>query len=157
MNNEKTKAINAIHETFARIVKLCEQLEKVPRSYGTDELLTSSEIHLTEIIGDNEGFSVTDLAKLLGVTKGAISQNLKRLEKKGLTTKEEDPENLSRSIVGLTSKGKAAYYAHKHWHEDMDGGYKTYYENLEEEQISFLLDFMTRVEDFLNRVMDTGK
>ena len=157
MNNEKTKTINAIHEIFARIVKLYEQLEKVPRSYGTDELLTSSEIHLTEIIGDNEGLSVTDLAKLLGVTKSAISQTLKRLEKKGLTTKEEDPENLSRSIVGLTSKGKAAYYAHKQWHEDMDGGYKTYYENLGEEQISFLLDFMTRVEDFLNRVMDTWK
>jgi hypothetical protein len=39
----------------------------------------------------------------------------------------------------------------------MDGGFKEYTTNLEEEKIAFLLEFMTRVEDFLNRVMDTGK
>jgi hypothetical protein len=74
-----------------------------------------------------------------------------------LTIKEEDPENLSRSIVRLTSKGKAAYYAHRHWHETMDGGFKEYTMNLEEEKIAFLLEFMTRVEDFFNRILDTGK
>ena len=119
--------------------------------------MTGSEIHLTEIIGDNEGLSVTGLAKLLGVTKGAVSQNLKKLEKKGLTTKEEDPENLSRSTVRLTSKGKAAYYAHRNWHETMDGGYKSFYDKMKDEQIIFLLEYLTIVEDFLGRIMNNGK
>ena len=150
--------MNAIHEKFVRIVKLYEKLEKQRRNYGTDELFTSSEIHLIENIGDqNESVSVTDLAKIVGVTKGAISQNLKRLGEKGLIIKDEDPENISRSIVRLTSKGRAAYYAHKHWHETVDGGYLDYYSTLEEDKKNFLLNFMTKVEDFLTRAITTGK
>jgi DNA-binding MarR family transcriptional regulator len=154
MRNEN---INTIYERFSRIVKLSEKLEKIPRSYGTDELLTSSEVHLIEIIGDNEKLSVTDLAKLRGITKGAVSQNLKKLERKGLAIKEEDPRNNSRSRLTLSSKGKAAYYAHKHWHETMDGGFKTYCMGLTDEKVSFLIEFMTRVEDFLNRIDKNGK
>ena len=158
MNENNDKAFNRIHQKFARIVGLYEKLERVPRAYGTDELLTSSEIHLVETIGDHhEEFCVTDLAKFMGVTKGAVSQRLKKLENKLLTKKKEDPENSSRSIVELTSKGKAAYFAHKYWHETMDGGYGAYYKGLEEEKISFLLEFMTKVEDFLNRALATEK
>jgi DNA-binding MarR family transcriptional regulator len=98
---------------------------------------------------------VTDLARFSNVTKGAISQHLKKLEKKGLTTKEEDPDNGSRSIVKLTSKGKAAFYSHKYWHETMDGGYLSYLMSLGEEKTEFLLEFMTRVESFLRMVVNS--
>ena len=148
----------AIHAAFARMVKLYQELEKKPRRFGTDELLTGTEIHLIERIGDNnEHLSVTDLAGLLKVTKGAISQQLKRLEKKGLTGKEEDPHNSSRAIVKLTSKGKAAHYAHKHWHEQMDGGYLAYLSSLEEDKAEFLLEFMSKVETFLNSAISSGE
>ena len=154
MKEMNTEIFNVILQKFARIVVLYEKLEKTPRTYGTDELLTSSEIHLIETIGDqNEQLSVTDLANFIGITKGAVSQMLKKLEYKLLTEKYEDSENLSRSIVKLTSKGKAAYYAHKHWHETMDGGYEAYYRHLEEDKIVFLLEFFTKVEDFLQRVI----
>lgn len=151
--------INQLHEKFVAIVKLADRFEKLPRRFGTEELLTSSEIHLVEVIGDNtESYSVTDLAGILGVTKGAVSQNLKRLEKKGLTMKQTDPKNRSRAIVGLTSKGKAAYYAHQHWHETLDGGFKEYYLQLDKDKIDFLLEFLDRLELFMRRVAatDTG-
>lgn len=158
MKHKNTEYMNAIHEKFIRIVNLYEKLEKTPRPYGTDELLTGAEIHLIESIGDSrETSSVTDLANLLGITKGAVSQHLKKLEKKGLTIKDEDPENNSRLIVRLTSKGKAAYYAHRYWHETMDGGYKKYFANIEQEKMLFLLEFMTKVEDFLNRIVTDKK
>jgi DNA-binding MarR family transcriptional regulator len=154
MKNIQANSINAIHEKFNRIVALAVQVDKVPRTFGTGELLTSSEIHLVEVIGDQqETFSVTDLSKHLGVTKGAVSQNLKKLENKGLTTKIDDPENLSRSIAKLTTKGKTAYYAHKHWHEKIDGGYMAYYSYLEQGKIDFLLEFMSKVEEFLSRII----
>ncbi len=130
------------------------ELEKTPRHFGTDELLTSTEIRLIEAIGDNgETDSVTELANLLGVTKGAVSQNLKKTEKRGLTTKDEDPENLSRSIVGLTSKGKTAYYAHKHWHETMDGGFKHYFTEMNQAQLDFLHEVLSKIETFLKSAM----
>jgi DNA-binding MarR family transcriptional regulator len=146
--------IHLIHERFMTIVELAAKLERMPRRFGTEEPLSSREIHLIEASGDNgEALSVTDLAKLLGITKGAVSQNLKKMEKKGLTIKIEDPQNSSRSIVKLTSKGKAAYYAHRHWHETMDGGFKAYFMELENEKVDFLLGFIGKVEDFIKRAM----
>ncbi len=156
MNNAKRQKTRMIYAKLGNIIKLTTELEMQPRSYGTDELLTSTEIHLIEMIGNNgELLSVTDLSKQLSVTKGAISQSLKRLSQKGLTTKVADPENGSRSIVRLTSKGKVAFYAHRHWHETMDGGYETYFNSLESERLDFLLEFMERLEGFLGRVIKT--
>lgn len=146
--------IHSIHERFKTVVELAVQLEQAPRHFGTDERLTSTEIHLIEIIGDNdEAYSVTDLSKTLGVTKGAVSQNLKKTEKKGLTSKIVDSENSSRSIVKLTSKGKTAYYAHKHWHETMDGGFRDYFSNLNPERIDFLIEFLGKLEIFMKRAL----
>ncbi len=146
--------IHLIHERFTSLVKLVAKLEKMPRQFGTVEPLSSREIHIIEASGDNgETLSVTDLARLLGITKGAVSQNLKKMEKKGLTIKIADPQNSSRSIVKLTSKGKTAYYAHKDWHETMDGGFKTYFMELSDEKVDFLLDFIEKAEDFTKRAM----
>jgi len=146
--------IHKLHEKFYHIVALAGLLEKTPRSYGTDELLTAAEIHLIELIGDrDETLGVTDLAGILGVTKGAVSQNLKRLEKKELCFKEADPENGSRVIVKLTNKGKTAFFAHRHWHETMDGGFKQFFMNLDPQSASFLLETLTRVENFLKKIM----
>lgn len=144
-----------VHTLLARfnsIVRLSNRLEKSPRSFGTDEPLGGSEIHLVEMVGDNgESLGITDLASRIGVTKGAVSQTVKKLTTKGFVTKTGDPGNASRSIVGLTSKGKTAYYAHKHWHETMDGGFKNYLKQLDAGKIDFLIEFMSRVEDFLKR------
>lgn len=146
--------IHAIHKRFETMVKLNLELERTPRQWGTDEALSSTEIHLIEIIGDGASpYSVTDLAHILGVTKGAISQTLKRMEKKGLTLKRVDPDNASRSLVTLTPKGEVAHAAHRRWHETMDGGFKAYFNHLESEKIDFLLEFLNRVEDFLLRAL----
>ena len=157
MNKHKnSETLRLLHLKFENLVKLYLEIESAPRRYGTDEKLTGSEIHLIEVVGDHdETLSVTDLAKYANVTKGAISQRLKKLEQKGLTNKVEDPLNGSRSLVRLTSKGKAAHYSHKHWHETMDGGYKDYLANLKQEQLDFLIEFMERIEDFLKRVLQT--
>jgi len=149
MAMKKEKLI--INGKFQSIMNLTQQLNKTPKKFGTDELLSHSEIHLIEIIGDNEGLSVTDIGKNLGITKGAVSQSLKRLEAKGLSFKKTDPENLSRSIVMLTSKGFTAFWAHKHWHETMDGGFLNYMEELKSGEINIIIRFLEKVEDFLRR------
>ncbi len=134
---------------------LTAKLDKAPKEFGTGHALSHSEIHMIEIIGDNEDLSVTDIGKLIGITKGGVSQGLKRLEKKGLTTKNPDPENLSRSIVYLTAQGNMAYWAHKHWHETMDGGFSRYLKELDPDKTKVIIDFLTRVEDFLVRRLES--
>ena len=147
MNKEKMK----IHGKFQSLMHLARKLDQAPKKFGTDDLLSHSEIHLIEIIGDHEDLSVTDIARSLSITKGAVSQNLKRLEKKGLSKKETDPKNASRAIVKLTSKGMTAFWAHKHWHERMDGGFADYISDLNPDEFKIILGFLNRVEDFLKR------
>ncbi len=139
-----------ILKKFRSIMDLAMELEQTPQKFGTQELLSQTEIHLIEIIGDIEGLSVTDISKYLGITKGAVSQSLKRLETKGFTLKETDPQNLSRAIVMLTAKGQTAYWAHKHWHETMDGGFIGYLENLDDASLKIIIEFMERSETFLS-------
>jgi DNA-binding MarR family transcriptional regulator len=76
-----------LNEKFQFIMMLAQKIEKSPRKFGTNKNLSHSEIHLVEIIGDNEDLGVTDIGKLLDITKGAVSQGLKKLEKKGYPSK----------------------------------------------------------------------
>lgn len=149
------KTAYSLHGRLKNIMKLYAELEKIPRHFGTGLEISSAEIHTIELIGENPGLSVTALAKIQGVTKGAVSQTLKRLEAKELTTKEDDPENSSRSQLKLTNKGNIAYYSHKHWHENMDGGFKKYFENMEQEKIDFLDEVLSKMEDFLKLRIQT--
>lgn len=139
------------HGKVQSVLKLAGQLEKKPRKFGTDDLLSSSEIHLIEIVGSIEGLSVTDIGKKLGVTKGAISQLLKKLEVRGYSIKTVDPENQSRSIVHLTDKGRKAFLAHKKWHEEMDGGFEQYISELKDNELEVIINFMENVESFFEK------
>ncbi len=147
-------SMNEINEKLYSILNLAQQLESQPKRFGTDVLLTGTDIHLIEIIGDNYGHSVTDIARIAGVTKGAVSQKLKQLEKKGLVIKQQDPDNLSRSMVALSSKGKSAYFAHKHWHETRDGGFNEYYKTLSNDKRDNIIEFLTKMESLLARLLE---
>jgi len=150
----ESRGLHTLHERFQLLARLAAELESTPRHYGTDELLTPSEIHLVERIGDqDQSLSVTDLARLVGVTKGAISQTLKKLARKQIVRKDSDPHNSSRTLVSLTAKGKAAFYAHMHWHETVDGGFKEFFMNLSQDQVDFLIETLSRLEVFYRQVM----
>ena len=136
---------------FSRVSKLWQQLDSKPRRFGTETDLSGSEIHLIEVVGQNEGLSVTGLAKHLGITKGAVSQMLKRLETKEIIVKKVDPTNISRITVSLSTKGKVAYYSHLQWHETVDGGFRNYFVHLPEDKIRFLEEFLSILEQFLKK------
>ena len=144
-----------LHGKFQSIMRLSRELDKAPKKFGTNELVSHSEIHMIEIIGDNDGLSVTDISRHLGITKGAVSQSLKKLETKGFSIKKTDPENLSRSIVMLTAKGHTAYWAHKLWHETMDGGFARYMDAIGEKELGVIIDFLEKVENFLERMLSS--
>jgi DNA-binding MarR family transcriptional regulator len=60
------------------------------------------------------------LADMLGVTKGAVSHIIMKLEHKGMVIKDTDPRNLSRLMLRLTSKGERAYLHHEKLHQKYD-------------------------------------
>ena len=71
--------------------------------------LYPSEIHLLLVIKNEIDSNATKIAEQLGLTKGAISQTLSRLEKKGIIFKTKDPYHKNELNLSLTDFGKEAY------------------------------------------------
>ena len=110
------KIINTKHQIAYNSLQLAlalVDLDQKTRYYGTEDPIFYSEIHIIMAIAEHPGIHVGGLAEILGVTKGAVSEILKKLEKKDLIIKEIDNLNLSRYSLNLTEKGKKAHKNHK--------------------------------------------
>ncbi|MCD4677239.1 MAG: MarR family winged helix-turn-helix transcriptional regulator [Desulfobacula sp.] len=136
---------------FERVVKLNNEFEKKSHDFGIGDKLYNSEIHMIEVIGENENLSATDIADFFGITKGAVSQTLKKLDKKGLIIKNRAPENASKFILDLTAKGKSVFYEHLHWHETMDNGFKKAFYGMDIEILESMAKFLNKFEMFLKK------
>lgn len=120
MMNEHDLHELRISDSLLRVVYKFFEIDKKTRYYGTNVPLFPSEIHMINKIKQNEGIHVTGLANILNVTKGAVSQIIMKLEKKGLIQKEKDINNQSRLVLKLTSKGETAYQNHERFHKKIE-------------------------------------
>lgn len=148
---ETPKALK-LAETFLRIVQKVMENQKRPRHYGLSEKLYPAEIHTVMTIGNHENLHVSWLARYMGVTRGAASQVIVKLEKKGLIEKTVDPENATRILLNLTNKGKVAYYGHEQFHEEMDAPLFNYIDQLSDNQYVFAQEFLQKLEDMVDRM-----
>jgi len=143
MNNKnKTK----ISYTLLRVMNKLFEVDKKTRSYGTDKQLYEAEIHMIKSIKENEGIHVTGLAEILGVTKGAVSQILIKLDKKGMLIKDKDINNQSRLVLKLTPKGELAYIHHEKLHQEFDDLVNGILRDASEEKKLFLKNFLKALE-----------
>ncbi|AKA67620.1 MarR family winged helix-turn-helix transcriptional regulator [Clostridium scatologenes] len=146
MMNMKFKNRNKVSYTFLRIVSKISQFDKKTRYYGTDEPLYEAEIHMIKSIKENEGIHVTGLADMLGVTKGAVSQIIMKLDNKGMIIKDTDPRNQSRLLLRLTSKGETAYMHHEKLHKKYEEIFDDLLENAAEENKMFFRELLNSLE-----------
>ena len=79
---DKKRASENLLESFVRLVNKYNALGKHPMTYGTLHQFYHSERHMLDIVGNDPGLNITEFAKAAGVTKGAISQVVSKLEKK---------------------------------------------------------------------------
>lgn len=146
-NNNHKIANESLHLAFALM-----ELDKKTRYYGTDVPIFHSEIHVIKAIAEHSCIHVGGLADILGVTKGAVSEILKKLERKALVKKEADELNLSRYLLSLTEKGEKAHKIHMHYHDIIDSMVEDELQNATESEIQFLSNFLSalinRIENF---------
>ncbi|EJF38243.1 MarR family protein [Clostridium sp. MSTE9] len=146
------KMINDKHEIAYKSLHLAlalVDLDKKTRYYGTDVPIFHSEIHVIMAIAEHPGIHVGGLADILGVTKGAVSEILKKLERKALVIKEIDDLNLSRYSLNLTEKGKKAHNNHMHYHAVLNSMVEDELKNASEQELAFLINFLSSL---INRV-----
>ncbi|MFX1420624.1 MAG: MarR family winged helix-turn-helix transcriptional regulator [Promethearchaeota archaeon] len=100
LNNQKL--VNKILETISKLT-FVERRRKI--TYKGIELYPS-EIHLLLFVYHFQDKNLTKIADRLGLTKGAISQTLSRLTKKGIILKETEPFQKNQLHIQFTDKGK---------------------------------------------------
>lgn len=125
-------------------------IEKKKAFEYRDVKLYPSEIHLILLAHQEQATNATIMAEKLGVTKGAVSQTLSRLEKKGILRKIKDPYNKNELTVEFTTLGQQAIVEYL---KMMAGVHQKYEQHLvaltddEREVISRFLSHLTAVFD----------
>lgn len=100
-------------ESIYEVSRITSIYEGIPRKYGTDDELYMVEAHTINLIGDKIKTNTSELTQLTDKTKGAISQMVDKLVKKGLVLKYKNPANNREVIIELTEKGQQVYEYHK--------------------------------------------
>ncbi|MCF8083209.1 MAG: MarR family transcriptional regulator [Deltaproteobacteria bacterium] len=143
---QENRDFQELRAAFIRIVSKYQALEKLPQDYGIGEVLYPAEIHAIEMIGKNPGMNVTELASGLGVTKGAVSQIIKKLNNKGLVAKYRDPRNEKAVLVGLTGRGRLAFDGHEAFHAQYDAEIMRLVSELPRHKVLFLREVFIKME-----------
>lgn len=139
-----------IPEQFVRIVNKYNSLQKRPLDYGCGEDLYPSEIHAVEAIGKHPEVHMAEMARILGVTRGAIQQTVGRLAKKGLVQKVMDESDRKKVYLELTEKGNTAFEGHEAYHAELSSYLGEYFKRLRSREVDSLKGFLDAVESFMD-------
>ncbi|MFN8239766.1 MAG: MarR family transcriptional regulator [Bacteroidales bacterium] len=94
-------------DQFLNILHLYSIIARKPNDFGTGDKLYFTEIHTISMIGKNREINMTQLASMMGVTKGAISQTVRKLVAKGLILK-VNKNNRKEVCLRLSERGEKA-------------------------------------------------
>jgi DNA-binding MarR family transcriptional regulator len=147
---DKKKAGKDIIELFIRMVNKYNSLEKIPARHGSKHNLYHSERHMLDKIGDNTGMNVTEFAAAAGVTKGAISQLVTKLENKGIVRRYKKSTNDKEVFLELTKSGQEVYQKHKEINERAILPLNEELSKHSDEKVEFLLNMFKWFDDYLD-------
>lgn len=120
-----------------------ELLSKISENEELREY-NNSELHIIASIGDLENPNVTAIAQHMGMTKGGISKNVKKLISAGLVEAYQEDNNNRKIFYRLTGDGRRIYnqhdIAHKNWIERDNG----FISQFPEEEINTVADFLEK-------------
>lgn len=148
----KDKITNNLMSHFIKISYKLTELEKIPIDFGAGEVLYPSEIHTIDAIG-NKVDTVTAISNKFGITKGAVSQVIVKLNKKGYINKIRNEVYSKEIILSLTDKGLKAYKIHKKWHKIMDTGMSDLINSYSDEWVNVFQDLLVQFEKQIDRYM----
>jgi DNA-binding MarR family transcriptional regulator len=87
-----------------KILHLYSVINRKPKDYGTGDLLHFTEVHTIAMVGRNREINMTRLAEEMGVTRGAISQTIRKLAAKKLINR-SNSTNRKEVNLSLTNRG----------------------------------------------------
>lgn len=118
------------------------ELSKRCHEYCEGIPLYPNEIHTVEYIAVSSTTNLTEIANQMGLTRGAVSKMISKLENLGLLVRYKYHPRQKEIYVHLTRAGVRAYEGHKAYHATMWKRLSGYFEGLEESQRQVILEFL---------------
>jgi DNA-binding MarR family transcriptional regulator len=147
---KRKKATGEIEDLFIKMVNKYNALEKIPVKFKNVHDLYHSERHMIDKIGENPDMNITEFAESLGVTKGAVSQVVSKLERKGVVKRQKKSGSEKEVILHLTREGKELYEMHKKVNEESLLPLYNKLSTHSDEEVDFLVDMFKWLNEFLD-------
>lgn len=108
----REQAFDEMMESLFEMARFISVYESTPRRYRMQELYMT-EVHALNQIWQRSSTNMTQLAQLSNRTKGAVSQMVSKLQKRGLVEKRVSPANKSEVLLYLTPDGEEVCRYHR--------------------------------------------
>jgi DNA-binding MarR family transcriptional regulator len=144
--------LSELIDLFLKMLHLYSVIGRKPKDYGTGCPLYFAEIHTITVIGRNDDVNMTRLAGIMGVTKGAISQTIRKLVSKNLILK-TNINNRREVNLKLSETGRRVLEAQESFQQEIFTFASVLYEKArpdERETVRRL--FLSITENMENRV-----
>jgi len=115
---DRALAARQIMELFIQAARQYHAIEKIPVRSHSRHGLHHSERHMLDLIGDHRDINITEFARAAGITKGAVSQVVKKLESKGLVRRYRRGNNAKEVLLELTNAGRTEHEQHRKKNEE---------------------------------------
>lgn len=120
--------------------------QKLPTQYAGGQVLYHAEMELLQQISENPGANVSDLSRISGVTKSAITQMSAKLLDKGVIEKYSVSTNKKEKYFRLSEAGEAARRAQGEYYQDASEEMRVYLCSLEGRDKQTILEFMEKMK-----------
>jgi DNA-binding MarR family transcriptional regulator len=104
--------VNDLVKLFLSILHMFSVIEKKPWDFGTGSKVYLVEIQTVSVIGEHPDINMTQLADMMCVTRGAISQTVRKLVAKRLVIRTNN-RNQKEINLGLTEFGQTVSKAYQ--------------------------------------------
>jgi DNA-binding MarR family transcriptional regulator len=144
---------------FARAAHKYHALEQTPLETKNGVVVFGAEMHLAAAVGEGEAPTATELARRFGITKGAVSQAVQKLEAKGFVERRSRSGNNKTKYLYLTIAGRGLVRLRERLHGMSSSLFEKMLSRYTVERLLDIKEFLKDVEtliDGLGRSIDVA-
>lgn len=142
---ERDKILDETVSIFEKVVNKIHMMERIPKDFGTGELLHLGQINTIVAVGENPRISVTELSNQLGITKASASEMARKLEKKGYLKRTRDLSDGRSVLLEVTSKGQGICERHEKLHRE---NLSKYFEDITFGQAAIFKEILAKIDAY---------
>lgn len=142
---EQEQLIKKLHQSANLLI--CDT--RASRCYGTDNVLTYSDLSFLKCIERNSHAKAKEISLFLGITNGAVAQMSKKLEEKGYLETYRVSDNKKEVYYRLKKKGIDAMESYNRRSEELNSQIEDYLQNLDQKEIQAVEGLFDKVIEII--------